>query len=127
MQSATTRQRWLDGFAMGASAACLVHCLLLPALLVALPTMAAFLTIPEGFHLAAFALAVPTSLLAMASGYRRHCRLLPAGLAAVGLLLLGTGALGASEAAETILSVSGALVLGLAHALNWRVPQNCAV
>lgn len=66
------RQRWLDGFAVTASVLCLIHCLVLPALLVALPVLATMLAVPERFHAVAFALALPTSVLAIASGYRRH-------------------------------------------------------
>ncbi|MFW1406273.1 MerC domain-containing protein, partial [Vibrio parahaemolyticus] len=57
---------------MTASVLCLIHCLVLPAILVALPVLATMLAVPESFHAVAFALALPTSVLAMTLGHRRH-------------------------------------------------------
>ncbi|MDJ0277462.1 MerC domain-containing protein [Sphingomonas sp. 2R-10] len=115
------RQRLLDGFAVAASLLCLVHCLLLPLLLVALPVLATILIVPEAFHAIAFALAVPTSLVALGAGYRRHRRTLPAALALMGLALLGTGAFAVDgETVERIVTSIGGVVLAAAHLLNWR-------
>ncbi|MFZ3485392.1 MerC domain-containing protein [Sphingomonas sp. 3-13AW] len=126
---AVQRQHWLDAAAMGASLLCLMHCLLLPTLLVAVPMLAAFLTLPESFHALAFAFAVPTSALALGLGYRRHRHPLPLAIAAVGLPLLGAGAfLPTGPWLEMTLSVTGALLLALGHAWNWRAgmrPATC--
>jgi hypothetical protein len=120
-RSAAQRQQWLDGAAMGASLLCLVHCMVLPALVVAVPMLAAFLTLPESFHALAFAFAVPTSALALGLGYRRHRHPLPLAIAAVGLPLLGAGAfLPTGPWLEMGLSVSGALLLALGHGWNWH-------
>lgn len=111
----------LDGLSIGASLACLVHCLVLPLAILLLPTLAAFLALPEAFHLWALAFAVPTSIIAMALGYRRHRRHRPWQLGAAGLALLAAGALlMPSEMAETALTVAGALLLSFGHVLNWR-------
>ncbi|WP_294319409.1 MerC domain-containing protein [uncultured Sphingomonas sp.] len=115
------RQRLLDGFAVTASLLCLVHCLLLPMLLIALPVLATVLIVPEAFHAVAFAVALPTSFLAMASGRARHGRHQPAMLATVGLILLGLGAFAIEgEALERIVTSIGAVTLAIAHLLNWR-------
>lgn len=117
----TQGQRLYDGVAIGASILCLIHCLVLPLLIVLLPTLAAFLAFPESFHLWALALAVPTSVLALTTGYRRHRRILPTAVALPGLVLLALGALLApTDAMETMLSVAGALLLALGHGLNWK-------
>ena len=119
--TAPRRQRMLDGFAVTASLLCLIHCLLLPLLLIALPVLATMLVLPESFHTIAFAVAMPTSVLAMASGIARHRRLWPALLAVVGLALLGTGAFAIdAEAAERVVTSIGAVILAVAHILNWR-------
>lgn len=119
--TAYRKQRWLDGFSVVASMLCLIHCLLLPALLVALPVMAAMPTVPEGFHAVAFMLALPISVLAMASGRRRHAQRWPMIVAATGLVLLGTGAFAVdAEAVERMLSTIGAVLLAVAHVGNWR-------
>lgn len=127
MDANAQRQRIYDGVAISASILCLIHCLLLPALIVLLPTLAAFLAVPSAFHLWALALAVPTSTLALTTGYRRHCRVRPTIFALPGLILLAWGALLApTERAETMLSVAGALLLALGHGLNWRALHDAA-
>ncbi len=115
------RQRLLDGFAVTASMLCLIHCLVLPILLIALPVLATMLIVPEEFHTIAFAIAMPTSVLAMASGHARHLRVGPAMLAGAGLILLGAGAFAVdSETVERIATSIGAVTLAVAHILNWR-------
>jgi hypothetical protein len=115
------RQRLLDSLAIGASMLCLVHCLLLPLVILLLPMLAHILDVPEEFHLAVFLLAVPTSLLALRAGWRQHgCRAvwLPA---LSGLTLLAAGLFVApTEAAEVAVTVAGSLLLALGHLLNWR-------
>lgn len=119
--AASRRQRMLDGFAVTASVLCLIHCLLLPMLLVALPVLAAMLEVPESFHAAAFIVAVPTSALALLSGYRRHRAVHPAIVAFAGLALLGTGAFAVeSENLERAISSIGAVLLAIGHVWNWR-------
>jgi len=117
----TLRQKVLDCVAIGASTACLVHCLLLPLLILLVPTLAAFLTLPESFHLGAVIFAVPTSILALAVGYRQHRWSAPLLIVLPGIMLLATGALAVSEEwVETTLTVAGGTILALGHALNWR-------
>ncbi|WP_230483967.1 MerC domain-containing protein [Sphingomonas sp. Leaf21] len=113
--------RWLDGFAVTASALCLIHCLVLPAILMALPVLATMLAVPESFHAIAFALALPTSTVAIASGYRRHGRRWPFPVAGLGLTLLGVAAFAIEvEVAERVVSTAGAILLAVAHVGNWR-------
>lgn len=115
---------WLDVVAIGASVACLVHCLVLPLLLALLPALARVIAVPELFHLAAFLFATPASAWAMRVGYRYHGALLPALFGAIGLLLLGGGALGGFDlAVETGVTVLGSLLLGSAHWVNWSLQR----
>lgn len=121
------RQRLFDGLAIGASALCLVHCLALPILIMLVPALAAYLTLPESFHIGALILAVPTSILALAAGYRRHRWTRPMIVAAPAIALLGLGAFAAPEEwVETALTVAGATALAIAHALNWRAMSHRA-
>ncbi|WP_338445492.1 MerC domain-containing protein [Pelagerythrobacter marensis] len=125
MPAISRHQRLFDGLAIGASAVCLVHCLVLPALLVLLPTLGAWLAFPESFHVGALAFAVPTSAFALAGGYRRHRRARPVLIALLGLALLALGALAApDEVVETVLTVPGAIALAIGHALNWRLARH---
>lgn len=126
-RSAPRRQRLLDGFAVTASLLCLIHCLLLPVLFIALPVLATMLALPEAFHAAAFAVAVPTSALAMVSGIARHRRQRPAILAGIGIILLGIGAFAIdAELTERVVTSIGALTLAVAHILNWRARPTCS-
>lgn len=117
-------RRWVrlaDGAAMVASALCLVHCLVLPALLLALPLLAAVVTIPETFHPIAFLVALPFSAFALRSGHWRHRRRAPGFLALVGLTLLGVAAFAIEhEAVERAMSSLGAILLATGHVANWR-------
>lgn len=120
-RSTPRRQRLLDGFAVTASLLCLLHCLVLPLLLIGLPVLATMLIVPEAFHAVAFLVAVPTSAAAMASGLARHGYAAPAIGAGIGLTLLGLGAFAIDgEMVERVVSTIGAVTLAVAHILNWR-------
>ena len=112
---------WLDSFAVGASMACLVHCLALPLLIALLPALAGVLEIGEGLHIALFGLAVPVSSIALLIGHRCHRQIAPVVGGMLGLALLGSGLLAGRPAAETALTVSGSLLLASAHLMNWRL------
>lgn len=115
---------WLDMFAVGASAACLAHCLALPLLFALVPATTSLLDLPAWFHVAAFAFAAPASAAALLLGYRRHGALMPAIIAGIGLTLLGAGALGGFRILmETGLSVAGSLLLAFGHLRNWRLQR----
>ncbi|HYC94896.1 MAG TPA: MerC domain-containing protein [Sphingomicrobium sp.] len=115
---------WWDAIGAGASLACLVHCLGLPLLLTLMPAAATLLDVPHDFHVVALAVAVPSSAIAMARGYRHHGVALPALLGAIGLALLCLGTLsGAPLAVETGLTVCGSVILAIAHLRNWRLQR----
>lgn len=122
---AALRQTLFDRLAIAASTLCLIHCLALPVLFVAVPTLAVFLSLPIGFHSLAFAVAVPTSAAALAMGYRGHRQYRPALIALAGLIAIGIGAfLPLAEAAETAITVTGSLILAVGHALNARAVRH---
>jgi hypothetical protein len=114
------RQQVFDGSAIGASALCLIHCLLPPLLLIFAPAAALAVSLPEAFHLWALVLALLCSSIALTLGYQLHRRLPPALLATAGLLLLVTAVLPAAERVETLLTVAGSLLLAVGHILNLR-------
>lgn len=121
MRAAIGKLRVYDGLAISASFVCLVHCLVVPALVLLAPALAAYVAFPEAFHLGALAFAVPTSVLALAAGYRRHRWSMPLWLVVPGLCVLTLGALVAPEGLiETLITVLGASALAIGHALNWR-------
>jgi len=108
--------------ALGASFMCLLHCLALPLVLAALPTLAAIIPLPESFHVWMVAVAVLASGGALILGFRRHRATSPTILGGIGLLLLVQGAtLSADTSEEVLVTVSGSLFLAVAHVLNWRL------
>lgn len=111
----------VERLAIAAALACLAHCAALPLVIAALPALATVMPVPETVHLAALALAVPTTLFALVSGYRLHGRALPvvAGVAGLALLALGAIAWGRT-AAEAPVTIVGSLVIAAAHIGNWR-------
>lgn len=113
--------KWFDGFAVGASALCLVHCLGLPLLIAALPAIANRIDPGEGFHLIVLLFAIPTSAFALVEGWRRHRGLAPLFVGGVGLTLMAAGlAFEQWAAVETGVTVAGSLLLAGAHLANWR-------
>lgn len=112
----------VEGAAMSASLLCLVHCLALPALLLLLPGALGLFAQSEAFHYAALTLVVPAALAAFWLGYRRHGTVGPAALGAAGVACLVGGLLHSSiEDLETVLTVTGSLLLIAGHTINWRL------
>ncbi len=109
-----------DISAIGLSGLCLIHCLVLPVVAVALPYLGGW-SKAEWVHILFVALAAPISAIAL---FRRAAKRPPASLlllAAAGLLLLALGALGLPDhALETPFSVMGGLLLAAAHTWNLR-------
>lgn len=117
----TTIGKWFDGFAVGASALCLIHCLALPLLIAALPAIASRFDPGEAFHLGVLLFAIPTSAFALIEGWRRHRGAAPLFVGSAGLALLALGlAFENWVAVETGVTVAGSMLLAGAHIVNWR-------
>jgi hypothetical protein len=111
----------IEGIAVGATIACLVHCLALPLLIAALPVIPAVLPIPEHFHAIALGLAIPATGGALFAGYRRHRLAAPLLAGTAGLLLLTLGATHwEATSSETPVTVLGSFCIAAAHLTNWR-------
>jgi hypothetical protein len=113
------RSRGFDGLAMSLSGLCLLHCLALPVLAVALPFLGV-LAEAEWVHWLFVALAVPVSTYALLGLGGRRSGVLFVG-AVLGLSLLIAGAAGwPDHESEALMTIAGGLVLATVHALNWR-------
>src|SRR3546814_2315284 len=55
----SSRARLFDVMGVGLSFACLIHCLVLPLVLLLAPALSAWLALPEAFHAAILLLAAP--------------------------------------------------------------------
>lgn len=112
-----------DLVGMGLSAACVVHCLLLPVAVLAAPTWNAWFGDTENtLHWVLFVIALAVSGYALTAGYRRHrARTVPT-LGVIGLLImLAAAAHVFGRSTEAALTIAGAVVVGAAHLLNVRL------
>ncbi len=118
-----------DRVGIGMSVACLIHCLVLPFAVAALPFMAAEWVQSEAFHgIMALAL-VPVALFAILPGLKVHGRRSVASAMAAGLSLLSTAAFAGgdwmSREWEIGLTVAGGAILVAAHAVNLALCRTC--
>ncbi|WP_245219870.1 MerC domain-containing protein [Pseudoalteromonas arabiensis] len=117
-------QLMMDKFAIGLSAMCAIHCLAVPVLLVLLPSTAVLGLGNEQFHFWMLVAVLPSSLLALVLGCKKHKKYRFFMFGVVGLLLLviaayfGAGRLG--EVGETALTILGSSFIILGHWLNFR-------
>jgi hypothetical protein len=109
----------LDGLALTLSGLCLLHCLAVPV------ALGLSLLADERLHLWMLLVVLPTSLLAVSLGCRRHGQWRLAAWATAGLVLMtaaaGGGALQAlPELGERLLTSAGSLLLAACHIRNYR-------
>ena len=119
-----SRERWLDGMAVILSGTCMVHCLVLPLLVTVFPIAQGSLLDEQQFHLVMLLLILPTSLIALTIGCRKHKDRLTLVLGTIGLSVLTFTALFGHDVfgyqGERIVTTLGGLVLALAHIQNFR-------
>ncbi len=113
-----------DKFAIGLSILCTIHCLVLPLLLVALPSLASLQLQNEAFHTWMLVAVIPISIFALTMGCKKHkrYRLLLWGFSGL-ILMFAAVFLGheiVNETAEKILTLVGAILVVIAHMGNFR-------
>lgn len=112
------KTKWLDLASMGLSGLCVVHCLLLPFLVAALPFLGIF-SQNDIVHKVLVLIAAPLSALALlrSKSWRKAEVIVPM---VAGLLFLAAAAfVPALEAFEAALSVIGAVLVASAHVINY--------
>lgn len=116
-----------DKTAISLSFICTLHCLAVPLTVALLPTMTAINLGDEAFHLWMVIAVIPTSILALSMGCKKHrdYRVLLLGISGLSLLILaaffGHDFLG--ESGETAATVLGAIFIAAGHLLNHRLCQ----
>ena len=116
-----------DKAAISLSFICTAHCLAFPLLAISLPAITALNLGGEAFHLWMVIAVIPTSLLALTIGCKKHKSLRVALFVAAGLsvliasVFLGHDVLG--EAGEKTLTVFGACLIAAGHLMNYRLCQ----
>jgi hypothetical protein len=114
----------LDGAAIAMSAACILHCLLTPLIVILFPILGSTAFADDSFHGLLLVLIIPTSALAFYIGCRQHrdgsVLLLGVGgiLVLLAAALLGIAGLGV--VGEKIATGIGGTLLALGHVLNFR-------
>lgn len=114
----------LDGLALVLSGTCMLHCLALPILVTLFPIIRGSLLEEQAFHLIILVFILPTSLIALTIGCRKHKDRLTFILGACGLSILTFTALFGHEVfgldGERWVTTVGGLVLAAAHIQNFR-------
>lgn len=83
---------WTDWVGVAASVACAIHCAAMPFVVALLPMMGLSFLADESFHQVMVVVCSVLAAAAFIPGLRRHRRLLPMGVASVGLMLIATAA-----------------------------------
>jgi len=109
----------LDRAGILISGLCVVHCLAGLLVVSVLGLGGEFLLAPA-WHRAGLAVAIGVGAITIGLGVLRHGRMLPLGLAGVGLVLMSGGLFVSHGFAEAGLTVPGVLLLAVAHILNLR-------
>ena len=117
-------QELTDKFAIGLSMLCTIHCLVLPLLLVLLPSLGSLQLQNEAFHLWMIAAVIPISIYALTMRCKKHqrYRLLLWGISGLVLMILAVS-LGheiVGESGEKILTLLGATFVVIAHFGNFK-------
>lgn len=117
-----------DFIAIGLSAACLVHCLVLPMAVVAVPFSHGWLGHDEAaVHWLLFGIGLVVTGWALAAGFRRHGAAVILLIGASGLLVMLLGATHLFDRSlEATLTVAGAVIVAVAHVLNLKLCASCS-
>lgn len=116
----------LDGIAVFFSGACLIHCLVLPLMVVSVPVLQGSALLDEQlFHVLMLVFIVPTSALALFWGCRKHKDFFTLLLGGVGLTVLTLTALFGHDlfglTGERLVTSAGGLILAAGHIRNFIV------
>jgi cytochrome c biogenesis factor len=116
-------QKILDRVAISASTLCMLHCLVTPLLLVAVPVISSTFMADEQFHKILVVFVLPISLIALFLGCTRHRDRIVLFLGSLGLVFLvsiafvGHELLG--EFAEKVGTVISGMILVVGHIRNY--------
>ncbi len=117
-----------DKAAISLSLLCTIHCLVLPLLVVSLPSIAALPLTDESFHIWMVIAVVPISAYALTMGCKNHKRYRVLFIGSIGLLILSVVAFFGhdlfGEVLEKVFTVIGAIVIAIAHIWNYRLCQH---
>ena len=119
-------QAYTDKLAIGLSLLCTLHCLIFPVLIVLIPSFAALsISNDELFHQWMLVGVLPSSLIALTMGCKKHGRFTFLALGLLGVSLLSVTALWGhdfmSENLEKFFTLISSLLIAVAHFNNSRL------
>jgi hypothetical protein len=123
----------MDKAAIGFSVVCAVHCVLAPIALTVLPVLSATPLVDEKFHQVMLFGILPTSIIALAMGCRRHKSWAVAVSGLVGLAVLTLTAIFGhillGEFGEKVATLVGAVIIAYGHIQNHKLccKNNCHI
>ncbi|TQV72104.1 MerC domain-containing protein [Aliikangiella marina] len=113
-----------DKTAIGLSFLCVVHCLILPLLLILVPSSTLQMFSDEGFHQGILIAVFISSFTALTIGFKKHKQISIVYWISAGLMILFSAALLGhdllGEYAEKILTVLGAAIIAIGHIKNYK-------
>jgi hypothetical protein len=116
----------LDAISVGLSCVCLLHCVLLPAVVAALPVFGVEMLGNRYIELLLLLLALPVGGMALLKSYRRfHKKAALLWLFAIGAVAMISGNF-YGEAVEPVLKIGGAAFITVAHIVNWKISKNAS-
>ncbi|SHK44028.1 MerC mercury resistance protein [Reichenbachiella agariperforans] len=110
-----------DWIGLIASFVCALHCLLMPVALSLAPMLAGYMNHPA---LEAIMIGISVVIASYAIGrgyYSRHRRLLPVVILCTSFLLITMGRFSSDAHVEVWMTSSGAFLIAVAHAINWKM------
>ena len=116
-------QKFADVLSISLSGICLIHCLVFPLLAILLPILSTTILEDELFHKVLLVFVLPSSVLALFMGCRKHKRkmFLIVGFLGLGVLsfvaFFGHSLLG--EIGEKVFTVFGGIIIAYAHFKNY--------
>jgi hypothetical protein len=119
-------QALTDQTSIGLSLVCAIHCLFVPVLLVALPSLASLPLESEMFHVWMVVAVLPISIFALTLGCKKHKRYKIIFLGVLGLISLISALLLESlvgEIGEKLLTLLGAGLIAWGHFTNFKLCQ----
>ncbi|MBH0032086.1 MULTISPECIES: MerC domain-containing protein [unclassified Pseudoalteromonas] len=113
-------QSVMDRMAIGLSVMCTVHCFATPVILALLPSFAVMQIDSEQFHLWILTAVMPTSLLALSLGCKKHKLMRYMACGVIGLAFMICAVLLGHEIAEKALTLIGSAFIAVAHWFNYQ-------
>ena len=107
-----------DKIAIALSMLCVLQCLFLPFVIMALPFLDIWWLSDEFLHPFLLLVVIPLTLLTLIPAFRHHKRLQPLIIATPALILLSIGAFIPVSNLEKMLTIVGAITLATAHIRN---------